>query len=82
MNDEFRWVLMEIVPANDYTHENQTIMLYVQDIQDSYIAQLENQRELEKFANTAKHNKSCIMILVNRKYCRNLHIFRFKNDIM
>lgn len=51
-NNEYRWVLLEIVPALDYSDTNQTLMLYVQDIQDSYVAQLENQRELEKFANT------------------------------
>ena len=40
------------------------------------------QSHFEKFTNTTKHNKICIMILVNRKYCRNLHNYQFINALM
>lgn len=45
----FRWVFMEIIKADDYTDENQTAWLFVQDIHDSYVHEMEVQRELEHF---------------------------------
>lgn len=33
---EFRWVQMEILPMEGYTHQNQIVSLYVKDIQDFY----------------------------------------------
>ncbi|MBB5218294.1 EAL domain-containing protein [Treponema rectale] len=50
-NGEYRWVLLEIIPAKDYEENNQSLMLYVQDINDSYKAVLESQKELEQFCN-------------------------------
>ncbi len=46
-NGVFRWVTMELLKASDYTPENQTVMLYIQDIHDSYARELETQKELE-----------------------------------
>jgi len=43
----FRWVMMELLKASDYFSDNQTVMLYIQDIHDTYIREFETQRELE-----------------------------------
>lgn len=46
-NGSFRWVSMELLKASDYTPENQTLMLYIQDIHDTYIREFEEQKEME-----------------------------------
>ncbi|MCC8101877.1 MAG: GGDEF domain-containing protein [Clostridiales bacterium] len=46
-NGSFRWVSMELLKASDYTEENQTLMLYIQDIHDTYIREFEEQKEME-----------------------------------
>lgn len=45
----FRWVFMEIIKADDYTDKEQNVWLFVQDIHDSYVHEMEVQRELEHF---------------------------------
>jgi len=45
--DVFRWVSMEIIPSLDYTDENQSVMLYIRDINDDYISDVMHQQELE-----------------------------------
>lgn len=45
----FRWVFMEIIKADDYSDEEQNVWLFVQDIHDSYVHEMEVQRELEHF---------------------------------
>lgn len=35
VNGEFRWALMELIPAEDYTPEHQLVYLYVKDIHDA-----------------------------------------------
>lgn len=48
---EFRWVSMEIIPSLEYTEEKQIVMLYVRDIHDSYISELNMQKKLEYYCN-------------------------------
>ncbi len=50
--EEFRWVQMEIIKAADYTDDDQIVMLYIQDIHDSYVRELEERRELEYYCST------------------------------
>lgn len=45
----FRWVMMELIKASDYTDDNQTAMLYIRDIHDSYIQEQEERRLLETY---------------------------------
>lgn len=45
----FRWVFLEILPDENFTRDNQSVWLYVQDIHDSYVHEMEVQRELEHF---------------------------------
>ena len=45
----FRWVFLEILRAQDYSDDNQVVWLFVQDIHDSYVHEMEIQRELEYF---------------------------------
>lgn len=42
-----RWVFLEILKNEEYTESNQILWLYVRDIHDSYVKELENLRELE-----------------------------------
>jgi diguanylate cyclase (GGDEF)-like protein len=63
IGDNFRWVSMELVPDVEYTDENQVIMLYVKDINDDYISEVEQQKMLEYYC-----NKDVITDIYNR-YC-------------
>lgn len=47
----FRWVSMEIIPSIEYTDDNQVLMLYIRDINDDYVKQLKQQKELEYYCN-------------------------------
>lgn len=38
---EFRWVSMEIFRSSEYTNTNQVVLLYVRDINDDYLKQLD-----------------------------------------
>lgn len=51
IGDSFRWALMELIPSMEYTDEMQIIMLYIRDIHDNYIAELQYQKELEYYCN-------------------------------
>ncbi len=48
-NGSYRWVMMEIIKASDYTDDNQTAMLYIRDIHDSYSKEREEKRLLETY---------------------------------
>ncbi len=52
VGDAFRWVQMEILTSVEYTDQEQIVLLYVRDIHDSYTAELEYRRELERLNNT------------------------------
>lgn len=47
----FRWVSLEIMPSIEYTNDNQVVMLYIRDIHDSYVAELNYKKELEYYCN-------------------------------
>lgn len=50
-NEEFRWVVMEIMKSPEYTSDNQIVILYIQDVHDSYVKELEHNKELEFYCN-------------------------------
>ena len=50
-NEEFRWVVMEIMKSSEYTRDNQIVILYIQDVHDSYVKELEYNKELEFYCN-------------------------------
>ena len=41
IKNEFRWVSMEIIKSTEYTPEDQIAMLYLRDINDEYLKQLD-----------------------------------------
>ena len=41
VNNEFRWVSMEIIRSAEYKPQQQVVMLYVRDINDEYLRQLD-----------------------------------------
>lgn len=41
MQEEWHWVLMEIIPAKDYTVDNRSCVLYVRDIHNIYLPEYE-----------------------------------------
>lgn len=51
IGDSFRWVSMELIPSIEYTDDNQIIMMYIRDIHDDYVAELNYQKELEYYCN-------------------------------
>lgn len=51
IGNEFRWVMLELLPSVEYTDEDQVIMLYVRDIHDSHVAEIHYQKTLEYYCN-------------------------------
>ena len=51
INDEFKWVVMEIMKSSEYSDDNQIVILYIQDVHDSYVKELEHNKELEFYCN-------------------------------
>lgn len=51
-DNQYKWVMTEIIPAQEYTDDNQVIFLYAKDVNDNYSSELEIQRELEHVCNT------------------------------
>lgn len=41
INGQFRWVSMELVPGKEYREDNQVVYLYVKDVHDHYLRQLD-----------------------------------------
>lgn len=50
-NDEFKWVIMEIMKSSEYSSDNQIVILYIQDVHDAYVKELEHNKELEFYCN-------------------------------
>ena len=50
-NEEFRWVVMEIMKSSEYRIDNQIVILYIQDVHDAYVKELEHNKELEFYCN-------------------------------
>lgn len=50
-NEEFKWVVMEIMKSSEYQSDNQIVILYIQDVHDAYIKELEHNKELEFYCN-------------------------------
>lgn len=47
-NEQWRWFILEAIPVNDFSLENQNIMIYVRDIEEEYAEQISHQRSIEK----------------------------------
>lgn len=50
-NNEFKWVVMEIMKSSEYSSDNQIVILYIQDVHDAYVKELEHNKELEFYCN-------------------------------
>ena len=50
-NDEFKWVIMEIMKSSEYRSDDQVVILYIQDVHDAYVKELEHNKELEFYCN-------------------------------
>ena len=50
-NEEFKWVIMEIMKSSEYRSDNQIVILYIQDVHDAYVKELEHNKELEFYCN-------------------------------
>ena len=46
INDEFRWVQLQIAPSVEYSEENQIMLLSLKDIHEEYTEQMRNRQEL------------------------------------
>lgn len=51
IGNQFRWVMLELLPSVEYTDEDQVLMLYVRDIHESHIAEINYQKKLEHYCN-------------------------------
>ncbi len=50
-NEEFKWVIMEIMKSSEYSSDNEIVILYIQDVHDAYVKELEYNKELEFYCN-------------------------------
>ena len=50
-NDEFKWVIMEIMKSSEYRSDDEIVILYIQDVHDAYVKELEHNKELEFYCN-------------------------------
>lgn len=48
VNDEFRWVKMELIPSVEYTEEDKIILLYIWDVHDEYVKDIEHRKKIEQ----------------------------------
>ena len=46
VNDEFRWVQLEIAPSVEYSEENQIMLLSLKDVHEEYTEQIRSRQEL------------------------------------
>lgn len=47
-HEQWRWVILEAIPVNDFSMENQNVMIYIRDIEEEYSEQISHQRSIEK----------------------------------
>lgn len=63
ISSEYRWVSTEILRQPDYSQNNRKIMVYVRDINDEYINEVQHSKQLEFNVNhdmlTGLHSHSC-----------------------
>lgn len=52
VENEFRWVMQEIVSSVEYSDNEQIVLIFVRDINDQYSAKLEYHAKLERISNT------------------------------
>lgn len=80
IGEDFRWVSMELVPAPEYRNDNQVVYLYIKDIHDEFVTDIENKdfltgafnrrgflREVRLFLDKADQNKDYAIVLFNIK---------------
>lgn len=80
VNGAFRWVAMELVTASEYCDDNQIVYLYIKDIHDEYVSDIEEMdfltgglnrqgflRQARLFLNSADSAKNYAIVLFNIK---------------
>lgn len=78
IGNEFRWVSMELVTAPEYSHDQQIVYLYIKDIHDEFVTDIENRdfltgaynrrgflKECRRFLNQADQDKKYAIVLFN-----------------
>ena len=67
---EYRWAIMYTIPTMNFTEDNKEMFLFVIDVQEQYIIQVEKERELGRFEYydtfTGLHNKRAFQNRVAR----------------
>lgn len=77
---DFRWVSMELVPAQEYTRENQVVHMFIKDIHDEFVSDIEEKdfvtgglnrrgflRQGRKFLEMAENPQDYAVLLFNIK---------------
>ena len=76
INDEFRWVQLEIAPSVEYSEENQIMLLSLKDIHEEYTAQMRSRQEL-----IDNMNRDALTKLFNRlKFNEDIEHLKKSND--
>lgn len=74
VKDEFKWVSLTMICSEEYEDDNQIVMLYVRDINDDYLKQLDEvMRKTTDSLGTVTVNVSkgmCISCAVKNKNIR------------
>ena len=70
INDEFRWVQLQIAPSVEYSEDNQIMLLSLKDIHEEYTEQMRSRQEL-----IDNMNRDALTRLFNRlKYNEDLEV--------
>ena len=76
VNDEFRWVQLEITPSVEYSPENQVMLLSLKDVHEEHTSQIRKRQEL-----IDSMNRDALTSLFNRlKFNADLEELKISSD--
>lgn len=88
IKSEYRWVSMELVPTSEYRQDNQVVYLYIKNIHDEFVADIEEKdfltgglsrkgflRQVRLFLNASGSEKHYAIVLFNIKGFKGINEF-------
>ena len=63
IKNEYRWVCMELIKSSEYSEDNEIVMLYIRDVNDEYL------RQLDMIVRRAKDAVATVTVDVSQGIC-------------
>ena len=91
-----RWVALEVFPCEEFTEDNQKILIYIKDIHDDYTYQIKEQRKMQylsthdnetglknnlAFTDDIESGKECIIVIIKFRLSYGGNAIKFSSDI-